>query len=47
MKTHIKRQQHKKFKHQDVKQKEQPQKPQIFSSWILMRTLVIGENQVS
>ena len=26
MKTHIRRQQHKKFKHQDIKQKEPPQK---------------------
>ena len=26
MKTHIRRQQHKNFKHQDIKQKEPPQK---------------------
>ena len=26
MKTYIRRQQHKKFKHQDIKQKESPQK---------------------
>ena len=29
MKTHIRRQQHKTFKHQDIKQKEPPQKYRI------------------
>ena len=32
MKTHISRQQHKHFKHQDIKQKEPPQKYQIISA---------------
>ena len=37
MKTHIRRKQYKNFKHQDIKQKEPPQKPHILDPLFLGR----------